>query len=118
MKIKYTPYFQWVSCYQPSNYRVGLTDFAQQLLGEIVYVELPNVGDKVVKNQPCCCVESRKSVVDILAPCSGKVIAINSQLLSTPQLINHSSEHSGWMFAICLADLQEWHNLLDMEPQP
>lgn len=113
---KYTPYFQWIRHHPSSGYQVGLTDYAQQLLGEVVYVELPGIGDMLVKDRACGWVESRKSVVDILAPCSGEVIATNQQLLSTPQLINQSSESQGWMFMLRLTHPEEWHSLLDRAP--
>ncbi|CAM4199463.1 glycine cleavage system protein H [Serratia silvae] len=113
---KYTPYFQWIRRHPSSGYLVGLTDTAQQLLGEIVYVELPNVGERLVKDQPCGCVESRKSVVDILAPCSGEVIAINPKLQGAPQLINHSAEQQGWLFILQLTQPEEWQSLLTTAP--
>ncbi|AKJ41629.1 glycine cleavage system protein GcvH [Pragia fontium] len=114
--IKYTPYFEWVSQQSGVQYRVGITNYAQQMLGEIVYLELPSVGESIKQDQPCAFVESRKSVVDILAPISGVIVAENRQLLLNPQLINDSPYDEGWLFTVEAEDLQQWNALLESEP--
>lgn len=114
--MKFTPYFQWVSC-ENSSYRMGITNYAQQVLGEIVYLELPQPGDKVEKDQPCGFVESKKSVVDILSPFSGRVAIANRQLINNPALINQSPYDKGWLFTLETDDLLTWQELLETEPQ-
>ncbi|QBH97028.1 glycine cleavage system protein H [Limnobaculum zhutongyuii] len=114
--MKFTPYFEWVNHYYQAQYRVGITEFAQQTLGEIVYLELPQPGSLVKKDEPCGFVESRKSVVDILAPLSGVIVAENRSLIMNPKQINQSPYEEGWLFTIETDDTQQWNSLLESEP--
>jgi glycine cleavage system H protein len=83
---------------------VGITDFAQGALGDIVYVQMPKVGDTVVSGKVCGEVESTKSVSEIFAPVTGKVIAINESLSNSPELINSDPYNAGWLVEIELSE--------------
>ena len=93
--------------------RVGISDYAQDQLGDIVYVELPVVGDRFDMNQEFGVVESVKAVSDLLIPVSGEVIAVNSDLESAPNLVNESSHEKGWMIDIKPASTEEKERLMD-----
>lgn len=86
---------------------IGITHSAQKELGEIVYVQLPNIGDQVNKGQEICVLESTKAASDIYTPLSGKVVEINHQLLHKPQVINEMAESSGWLFRLELSNVDE-----------
>ena len=92
---------------------VGITDYAQHELGDIVYLELPEIGDELTKGEAFGTVEAVKAVEDIISPVSGEVLAINEELESTPELINQSAFEKGWIMKIKLSDLSELEDLLD-----
>jgi glycine cleavage system H protein len=96
----YTKDHEWVIQVSPSIYRMGITDFAQGALGDIVYVQLPKIGETVLAEKVCGEVESTKSVSEIFAPVSGKVIAVNEDLVSSPELLNAHPYDQGWMLDI------------------
>ena len=98
--LQYTKEHEWVLTSSANIYRMGITDFAQAALGDIVYVQLPNVGDVVVADKVCGEVESTKSVSEIFAPVSGKVIAINTELAAAPEKINSDPYGTGWLVDI------------------
>ena len=98
--LQYTKEHEWVSTSSANIYRMGITDFAQAALGDIVYVQLPNVGDVVVADKVCGEVESTKSVSEIFAPVSGKVRAINTELAAAPEKINSDPYGTGWLVDI------------------
>ena len=98
--LQYTKEHEWVLTSGANIYRMGITDFAQAALGDIVYVQLPNVGDLVVADKVCGEVESTKSVSEIFAPVSGKVIAINTELAAAPEKINSDPYGTGWLVDI------------------
>jgi glycine cleavage system H protein len=91
---------------------VGITDYAQGELGEIVYIELPKVGQKVKANQEICVLESTKAAADVYAPVSGKVIAVNEALRSNPAAINQAAENSSWLFQIEVENSRELDQLM------
>ncbi len=97
--LQYTKEHEWVSV-DASTYTMGITDYAQSALGDIVYVQLPKVGDIVNSGKVCGEVESTKSVSEIYAPVSGTVIAINESLANTPESINSDPYGSGWLVKI------------------
>jgi glycine cleavage system H protein len=97
--LRYTAEHEWVRS-GGSTVRVGITDHAQQALGDIVYVDLPQVGAEVTAGEPCGEVESTKSVNDVYAPVSGTVVARNEALESTPELLNSDPYGEGWMIEI------------------
>jgi glycine cleavage system H protein len=99
--LRYTKEHEWVAATETALvYRVGITDYAQAALGDIVYVQMPKVGDVLSADKVCGEVESTKSVSEIFSPVSGKVISINNDLASTPEAINNDPYGSGWLFEI------------------
>ena len=91
---------------------VGITDHAQKELGEIVFAELPKIGQKTKAGQQIAVLESTKAAVDIYTPVSGKVVAINEALRTSPSTINQSAESAGWLFQIELQNPAELHSLM------
>jgi glycine cleavage system H protein len=98
--LKYTAEHEWVDLVGEKRVRVGITDFAQSALGDIVYVQLPKVGEQLVANKVFGEVESTKSVSEIYSPVSGKVVAVNEELNATPEVINSDAYGEGWIVEI------------------
>jgi glycine cleavage system H protein len=99
-ELRYTDAHEWVRDGADGVLRVGITDYAQAQLGDVVYVDLPAVGDAVTAGTPCGEVESTKSVSEIYAPVSGEVVAVNGALEGSPELVNSGPYGDGWMFEI------------------
>ena len=95
--LHYTAEHEWVRRTTDATVRIGITDFAQSAMGDVVFVQLPAVGDEVTAGESFGEVESTKSVSDLYAPVSGKVAAINSDLEGTPQLVNSDPYGDGWL---------------------
>ena len=110
--LQYTAEHEWVRLHGDIA-EVGITDFAQEALGDIVYVSLPKVGDSVQAGQPCGEVESTKSVSDIYAPLSGTVMEINEVLDAAPQSINEAPYADGWLFKLRISDSAQTASLLN-----
>lgn len=110
--LQYTAEHEWVRL-DGDVAEVGITDFAQEALGDIVYVSLPKVGDSVQAGQPCGEVESTKSVSDIYAPLSGTVMEINEVLDAAPQSINEAPYADGWLFKLRISDSAQTASLLN-----
>ncbi|OXM13272.1 glycine cleavage system protein GcvH [Paenibacillus herberti] len=98
--LGYTEEHEWAAVTGESSVRIGITDHAQHQLGDIVFVELPQAGDKVEAGQPLGTIESVKTVSDLYAPVSGTVVKINEQLGSSPELVNTEPYDGGWMIEI------------------
>ena len=98
--LKYTKEHEWVSESSPTLIRMGITDFAQGALGDIVYVQLPKVGDVVLADKVCGEVESTKSVSEIFSPVSGTIVAVNDVLNQAPELVNSDLYGQGWLAEI------------------
>ena len=98
--LRYTKEHEWVQEITPTKFRIGITDFAQAALGDIVYIQLPETGAVVTANSVCGEVESTKSVSEIYAPISGKVVTINNKLDSNPETINSDPYGDGWIAEI------------------
>lgn len=98
--LRYTKEHEWVQEITTTKFRIGITDFAQAALGDIVYIQLPKTGAVVTANSVCGEVESTKSVSEIYAPISGKVVAINNKLDSNPETINSDPYGDGWIAEI------------------
>jgi len=92
---------------------VGITDHAQELLGDVVYVELPETGDNVDTGEDCAVVESVKAASDVYSPVIGEIVEINPALVETPELINQSPYGDGWLFKVRLSDPEALDGLLD-----
>jgi glycine cleavage system H protein len=98
--LQYTKEHEWVSEISANVFRMGITDYAQGALGDIVYVQLPKVGESVTADKVCGEVESTKSVSEIFAPVSGKIVSINESLGQSPETINSDPYGSGWLAEI------------------
>ncbi len=103
-ELRYTAEHEWVRVTDSGTVRIGITQFAQDSLGDIVYVSLPSVGDELAAGASCGEVESTKSVSDIYAPLAGSVVAVNGDLDDAPETINSDPYGAGWMFEVRLAD--------------
>ena len=103
--LQYTKEHEWVAqTATAGTIRMGITDFAQGALGDIVYVQMPKVGDQVVADKVCGEVESTKSVSEIFAPVSGTITAVNETLADTPELVNAQPYGDGWLVEISVSD--------------
>lgn len=113
--LKYTAEHEWVRSPGETQgaVRVGITDFAQDALGDIVYVQLPEIGDQITAGESCGELESTKSVSDIYAPVTGEVVARNEALDSAPELVNNDPYQGGWLFEVVPADAAVVDTLLD-----
>lgn len=112
--LKYTKTHEWVKR-EEDRVTVGITEYAQKELSDVVFVELPSIGQEVKKGKPCAVVESVKAAFDIYAPVTGKVIGINKHLSPNPALINTSPYGEGWFFQIEPLDWKEFTELMDNE---
>ncbi|MGH7907641.1 MAG: glycine cleavage system protein GcvH [Candidatus Binataceae bacterium] len=112
--LKYSKEHEWVAAEGPVA-TIGITDHAQDQLGEIVYIELPSVGDKISKDDPFGVVESVKAVSDIYAPVSGTVIEINEDLPESPETVNDDPYGDGWLVKVRISDASDLDDLLDDE---
>jgi len=112
--LKYSKEHEWVAA-EESAATIGITDYAQDQLGEIVYVELPAVGDKISKDDPFGVVESVKAVSDVYAPISGTVVEVNKELPESPEMINEDPYGDGWLIKIEVGDSAELDDLMDHE---
>jgi glycine cleavage system H protein len=113
--LKYTAEHEWVRQpgAQEGSVRVGITDFAQDALGDIVYVQLPEIGATVAAGDAVGELESTKSVSEIYAPIAGEVVGRNDTLDATPELVNSEPYSAGWLFEIVPADTTDLDDLLD-----
>lgn len=111
-ELKYTKEHEWIRT-DGKVATIGITDWAQSELGDIVFVELPNVGDTVGKAQPFGTIEAVKAVSEMFAPLSGTVVEVNSALEDDPMAINRDAYGDGWMIKMELTDLSELEQLLD-----
>lgn len=112
---KYSKDHEWAKDESNDVILMGITDFAQEQLTDIVYVELPAVGKKVRQSEPVAVVESVKSVSDVYAPLSGEVIEVNSKLEQQPDLINQDAFGEGWIAKMKIDNPGEWPSLMDAD---
>jgi glycine cleavage system H protein len=110
-KLRYTREHEWVLI-EGNQATVGITDFAQHELGEVVYVELPKIGDSVTKDEPFGVVESVKAASDVYAPVSGEVTESNDDLVSSPELINDDPYGDAWLIRVEMSDPSEVEHLM------
>jgi len=110
--LQYTPDHEWTRV-QGNRVTVGITDFAQDQLGDVVYVELPDVGDVVKKGEAFGVVESTKAVSDLFAPVSGKVVEVNAPLADAPETVNEDPYEEGWMIVVEATAPKELAELMD-----
>jgi glycine cleavage system H protein len=112
--LKYSKEHEWVAT-EDAVATIGITDHAQDQLGEIVYIELPAVGDKVSKDDPFGVVESVKAVSDIYAPVSGTVVEVNEDLPESPEVVNEDPYGDGWLIKVRISDPADLEDLMDGE---
>jgi glycine cleavage system H protein len=112
-ELKYANSHEWVRNDGDGIFTVGITEHAQELLGDMVFVELPEVGDTVTQGDDCAVAESVKAASDIYAPLSGEVVEVNEALADSPEQVNASPYTDGWMFKIKASDETELNALLD-----
>lgn len=112
--LKYSKEHEWVLV-EGTSATIGITEYAQEELGDIVFVELPEVGEKIVKDDPFGAVESVKAVSDIYAPVSGEVVETNEILPDNPETINDDPYGDGWMVRVELSDIDDLKDLMDAE---
>jgi glycine cleavage system H protein len=110
--VRYTEQHEWARR-EGNLVRVGITDFAQDALGDVVYVDIPEVGSEVRAGEPFGEVESTKSVSDIYSPVSGSVVERNVALIDAPEAVNDDPYGNGWMIVIELSDPTQWDALMD-----
>ena len=113
--LRYTSDHEWVRTTGSGTVRVGVTHYAQDALGDVVYVSLPTVGDTIEAGDSCGEVESTKSVSDLYAPRPGTITAVNDALDASPELVNSAPYTDGWMYELELAEGADTSGLLDVE---
>lgn len=111
--LRYTKSHEWVQDTGDGTATVGITDHAQEMLGDLVFVDLPDVGDSIEVGTECAVVESVKAASDIYSPVSGEIVAVNEALNDAPETINEDAFGEGWIFKIKLSDAAEIDSLLD-----
>ncbi len=114
MSTKYSKDHEWVAINGDIG-TVGITDHAQEQLGELVYVEVPEVGATLDQGDEACVVESVKAASEVYAPCSGEIVKVNEALTDAPTTVNDDAESDGWLFKIKIADMSELDEMMDAE---
>ena len=113
MSIKYSEDHEWVELKGGDQVVIGITDFAQEQLGDLVYVELPEVGDECSRGENISVIESVKAASDLVAPVSGTIIEVNSRLEDEPELVTEDSMGEGWFIKVKLSNTSELDDLMD-----
>ena len=111
---KYTKEHEWVEV-DGDTATVGITNHAQESLGDIVFIDLPTVGKEVKSNEELCVIESVKAASDIYAPIDGEVIEINNNLNDDASIVNQDTEKDGWIFKMKIADPNQYNNLMSLD---
>ena len=114
-ELKYVKTHEWVRDEGDGTVTIGITDHAQKLLGDLVFVELPEIGTQIEAEAECAVVESVKAASDVYSPVTGEVIDINAGLADAPEIINEDPYDSGWMFRVRLSDPDELETLMDAD---
>lgn len=112
--LKYAPSHEWAHLEDGHIVRVGITDFAQQELGDLVFIELPEIGRKLTANEQCAVVESVKTASDLFSPVSGEIVAVNESVVDDPELVNNDA-FGTWLFCIKADDLSGLDKLMSAE---
>lgn len=113
--LKYAATHEWVRDEEDGTVVIGITEHAQELLGDLVFVELPEVGDTLDAGNECAVVESVKAASDVYSPVSGEVIAVNEALADAPETVNQDAFGDGWLFQVKLSEPTQMEELLDAE---
>ena len=114
-ELKYTKSHEWVRDEDDGSVTIGITDHAQELLGDLVFVELPEVGTEMAAEDAACVVESVKAASDVYMPVSGEVIEVNELLADAPETINDSPYDDGWLIRVKLSNPDELEDLMDAD---
>lgn len=114
-ELKYTKSHEWVEDEGDGTVKVGITDHAQDLLGDMVFVELPDIGRSVTAGEECAVVESVKAASDIYSPLAGEIVEVNETLTDSPDLVNKDPYGEGWLLRIQLSNANDVNGLLDAE---
>ena len=114
-ELRYTNSHEWIRDEGDGSYTVGITEHAQELLGDMVFVDLPDVGDDVDAGDDVAVAESVKAASDIYSPLTGEIIAINDELEDSPELVNSDSYTDGWLFRVKASDSDELKELLSAD---
>lgn len=112
-ELKYTRSHEWVRTNDDGTVTVGITDHAQEQLGDMVYVEVPEVGQEVVRNDACAVVESVKAASDVYAPVGGEIVEVNQDLADNPDAVNRDAFGDGWIMKLEPGDAGQIEGLLD-----
>ena len=115
MSIKYSEDHEWVESKGDDLVVIGITDFAQEQLGDLVYVELPEVGDECTRGENISVIESVKAASDLIAPVSGSITEVNSRLEDEPEIVTEDSMGEGWFIKVKLSNPEELDDLMDEE---
>jgi glycine cleavage system H protein len=114
-ELKYTKSHEWVRSEEDGSLSIGITDHAQELLGDLVFVELPEVGTEMPAEDAVCVVESVKAASDVYMPISGEVVAVNEALVDAPETINDSPYDDGWLIRVNPSNPDELEELMDAD---
>jgi glycine cleavage system H protein len=114
-ELKYSKSHEWVRVNDDGSVTVGITDHAQELLGDLVYVEVPEPGSEVDAEQACAVVESVKAASDVYAPLAGTVVEVNESLADNPEAVNHDAYGDGWIMRLKPADSEALNELMDSD---
>jgi len=112
-EMKFSEQHEWARVDEAGIATVGISDYAQKTIGDLVFIELPQIGDRVEKGQEAGVIESVKAANDLYTPVSGEVVEINSTLGDSPDLVNQDAHEKGWLFKIKLADATQLDSLMD-----
>jgi len=112
---RYSTDDEWAAEISDGQYRVGISDYAQQELGDVVFVELPEPGDSVEAGRPFGVIESVKAVSDLIAPLSGEIISVNTALVDKPETVNESCYEEGWLVMLAAPDRAEFDALMEAD---
>jgi len=110
--LRYAPTHEWVKVEENNLVHVGITDFAQQELGDLVFIELPQVGRQVEAQEQCAVVESVKTASDLFSPVAGEIVAVNKAVVDVPEQVNEDP-YGSWLFTVKADNLADLENLLD-----
>ncbi|HBR87105.1 MAG TPA: glycine cleavage system protein GcvH [Candidatus Marinimicrobia bacterium] len=113
MGTKYSTDHEWIELKGEDEVVIGITDFAQEQLGDLVYIELPSIGDEITCGDNISVIESVKAASDLIAPVSGEVVDVNNQLEDEPELVSEDPMGEGWFIKVKLSDISELDDLMD-----
>jgi len=114
-ELKYAKTHEWARDEGDGTITVGITDHAQDQLGDLVFVDLPEEGDSIDAGADCAVVESVKAASDIYSPASGEIVGVNAELADSPEMVNESAFGDGWLFKVKMSDPSELNNMLDAD---